>query len=139
MSADGVLAAEQRLEQIAPGYLERVRRAASELAVEDPEADDTRAALDAVDHFADIDLDVPTGSRIPLAAGLKLAVKKLIGWYLGFFGRQLTNFGQAVSNLADILVERDERRGREVSELKAELERLSKRVDRLERPAGRRA
>lgn len=137
MSADRMLAAEQRLAEIAPGYLEQVRQAARAMAVDDPGAEDARAALDAVDHFSAIDIDVPTGSRFPLAAVLKLAIKKLIGWYLGFFGRQLTVFGQAVSNLADILVERDERRAQEVAGLKSELERLSDRIDQLERSAGK--
>lgn len=133
-----MVAAEQRLAQIAPGYLERVRQAASDLAVDDPGANDARAAMDAVEHFADFDLDVPTGSRFPPAAILKLAVKKLIGWYLGFLSWQLTIFGQALTNLADILVERDERRGEELSELRAELGRLSERIDQLEQPAAKR-
>jgi hypothetical protein len=132
MSAD-LAAEEARLERLAPGYLERVRRAASELAVADPDADDARAALDAVDHFGQIDLDVPTASRLPGVALLKTMIKRLIGWYLGFLGRQLKTFAQAVTNLADILVERNEELTRVSSELQVEVERLSERVDRLER------
>jgi hypothetical protein len=121
-----IAAAEDRLARTAPGYLDRVRQAASELAVTDPEADDARAAMEAVDHFADLDVDVPTASRFPLVGLLKRAIKRLIGWYLGYFGRQLTTFALAVTNLADILVERDEERSRELA-------RLSERIERLER------
>jgi hypothetical protein len=123
-----VAAAEARLDRIEPGYLDRVRRAATELSVTDPEADDARAAMDAVDHFADIDVDVPTASRFPLVGWVKWAIKRLIGWYLGYFGRQLTRFALAVTNLADILVERDEERSREVAT-------LTERIERLERAA----
>jgi hypothetical protein len=127
-----VAEAEERLGRVAPGYLDLVRRAASDLAVVDPEADDARAAMDAVDHFADLDIDVPTASRFPLVGLLKRAIKRLIGWYLGYFGRQLTTFALAVTNLADILVERDEERS-------GELARLAQRVERLERDGQHRA
>ena len=133
-----VAAAEEKLGRAAPGYLDRVRQAASELGVADPEADDARAALDAVDHFADIDLDVPTSSRFPLVGLLKLTIKRLIGWYLGYFGRELTTFAIAVTNLADILVERDEERSRSLEQLRAEQAHLAQRIERLE-PSGQTA
>jgi hypothetical protein len=103
-----------------------VRLAAAELAVTDPEAEDARAAMEAVDHFADLDVDVPTASRFPLVGLLKRAIKRLIGWYLGYFGRQLTTFALAVTNLADILVERDEERSREMAHLAERIERLER-------------
>jgi hypothetical protein len=121
-----VAAAEERLARTDPGYLDRVRRAASELAVTDPDADDARAAMDAVDHFADLDVDVPTASRFPLVGWMKWAIKRLIGWYLGYFGRQLTTFALAVTNLADILVERDEERSRDLAHLTERIERLER-------------
>ena len=135
-SPASIAAAEERLARQAPGYLEQVRREASKLAVADPDADDTRAALDAVDHFAEIETDVSTSSRFPLARLVKVAVKRLVGWYLGYFARQLNTFGQAVANLADILVERDEARQDEITELRAEVGRLERRLEQLEQ-AGR--
>jgi hypothetical protein len=124
--------AAQRLEVISPGYLGRVRRASTRLRVRDPEANDVRAALDAVDDFAIVDLDVPTASRFPLAGMVKWGVKRLVGWYLGYFGRQISAFGQAVANLGVILVEDNEAQDRRTAALRAEVARLSDRVARLE-------
>jgi hypothetical protein len=133
VNAARLAAAEQQLAEQSPGYLDRVRRAAAGLGVADPEADDARAALDAVDHFAVVDLDVPTGSRFPLAHLLKLLIKKLISWYLGYIGRQLTTFGQAVTNLADILVDQTESLSRANAALRSDVTELAERVERLEK------
>src|ERR1700677_1613725 len=85
-------AAEARLAITAPGFLERVREAAHRLAVRDTDRTDVQATLSAIDDLASIDLEVPTISRIPLARLVKKAVKELVGWYLRYFGRQLTAF-----------------------------------------------
>jgi hypothetical protein len=132
-SPNGRLAADEaRLAAMAPGYLSRVREAAKRLAIRDDEGTDIRAALSAIDYLAVIDLDAPTASRIPVARLLKAAVKRLTAWYLRYFGRQLTAFGQAVANLGGILVQRTEQLDQETRSLRGDLESLARRVDRLE-------
>lgn len=131
-------ASEARLATIAPGFLDRVREAASRLGLRDVDSTDARAALLAVDDLAAIDLDVPTGSRLPLVPIVKKAVKRLIGWYLFYFGRQLAAFGQAVTHLGGILIDRTERLEATTGTLQADVARLSDRVTDLEhRAAGR--
>lgn len=124
--------AEARLGAIAPGYLARIRDVAGRLAVRDPHGDDARAALDALDELAVIDVDAPTASRVRAARLVKEAVKRLVAWYLRYFGRQLTAFGQGVSNVGAILIDRTERLEGATSDLEAKVAHLAERVDRLE-------
>jgi hypothetical protein len=133
-SPNGRVATEEaRLAAVAPGYLSRVREAARRLAIRHDDGTDIRAALSAIDYLAVIDLDAPTASRIPFARLVKAAVKRLVAWYLRYFGRQLTAFGQAVANLGGILVERTEHLDEETESLKGDLAALARRVDRLEK------
>jgi hypothetical protein len=125
-------AAEARLAAIAPGFLDRVRQVADRLALRDADANDARAALVAVDDLAVIDIDAPTVSRLPLVPVVKKAVKRLIAWYLFYFGRQLAAFGQAVSHLGGILVDRTERLEEVTASLQADVARLADRVTQLE-------
>lgn len=118
--------------EVAPGYLGNVREAASRLGVRDTSTD-TRAAVVAVEELSLIDLDVPTGSRIPVARYAKRAIKKLVSWYLGYFGRQITAFGQAVANLGLMLVDRTERIEGEGKALASRVDQLAARVEALER------
>jgi hypothetical protein len=124
--------AAQRLEASYPGYLERVRRASARLAVRDPNADDLQAAIDAVADFSVIDLDVPTASRVPLAGMVKAVIERLISWYLGYFGRQLLTFGEAVSNLGAMLMDETETLSHSTAALQADVVSLGERVERLE-------
>jgi hypothetical protein len=138
-TGNGKLAAEEaRLAVIAPGYLARAREVVRRLAIRDDEDTDARAALSAIGYLSVIDLDAPTASRIPLARLVKTTVKRLVAWYLRYFGRQLTAFGQAVANLGGILVDRTERLEEETTSLKGELADLAQRVDHLERGSSRR-
>jgi hypothetical protein len=132
LSAQRLAAAEARLATIAPGFLDRVREAAGRLGLRDVDSTDARAALLAVDDLASIDLDVPTGSRLPVVPIIKKAVKRLVGWYLFYFGRQLSAFGQAVTNLGGILIDRTERLEATTGILQADVARLSDRVADLE-------
>jgi len=125
-------AAEARLASSAPGYLDRVRDLVDRLAVHDADDTDARAALSAVDALAIIDIDAPTVSRIPAARLVKKAVKQLVAWYLRYFGRQLAAFGEAVSHLGGILVDRTDRLESGTVQIRAELARLADRVERLE-------
>jgi hypothetical protein len=128
-------AAEARLATIAPGFLDRVREAAGRLGLRDLDSTDARAALLAVEDLALIDLDVPTASRLPLVPIVKKAVKRLVGWYLSYFGRQLSAFGQAVTHLGGILIDRTERVEATTGVLQADVARLSDRVTDLEQRA----
>jgi hypothetical protein len=128
--------AASRLASTAPGYLERVRELAGRLAARDTDQTDLQAALSAVDDLAVIDLEAPTISRIPLARWVKKSVKALVAWYLGYFGRQLTAFGQAVANLGTILAERTDHLEEETAGLGAQLASLRQRVERLEQRGG---
>jgi hypothetical protein len=125
--------AESKLASTAPGYLAQVREATSHLAVRDLDGDDASAAIGAVEELADIDLDVPTASRIPAARLLKRMLKRMVGWYLGYFARQIEALGQAIANLGAILLDRTEKLDQANSSLRADLARLAERVDRLER------
>src|ERR1700728_685511 len=127
--------AEARLASIAPGYLDQVRRAAGGLGLRDVDSTDARAALLAVEDLALIDLDVPTASRLPLVPIVKKAVKRLVGWYLSYFGRQLSAFGQAVTHLGGILIDRTERLEATTGDLQADVARLSDRIADLEHRA----
>jgi hypothetical protein len=129
---DRLLAAEAQLSLISPGFLDRVREAAGRLAVRDLDGTDTGAAIEAVGELAVIDLDVPTQSRVPAARLLKRAVKRLVAWYLDYFGRQVSALGQAVANLGLALVDRTQRLEAASAALRADVDRLADRVERLE-------
>jgi hypothetical protein len=130
--AQRVTAAERRLATIAPGFLEQVRDAAGRLAPRYLDGSDARAALATVEDLALIDLDAPTGSRLPLVPLLKKAIKRLIIWYLSYLGRQLSGFGQAVAHLGGILVDRTERLEGITGSLQGDVARLADRVAQLE-------
>jgi hypothetical protein len=129
---DRLLAAEAQLSLISPGFLDRVREAAGRLAVRDLDGTDTGAAIEAVGELAVIDLDVPTQSRVPAARLLKRAVKRLVAWYLDYFGRQVSALGQAVANLGLALVDRTQRLEAASAAMRADVDRLADRVERLE-------
>lgn len=130
--AEKLAAAEARLAEMAPGYLDLVRVEAERLSIPDPEIDDVRAALDAVDEFSEIDLDVPTASRFPPTRMLKAAIKRLIAWYLNYVGRQITTLGEAMANLGAILVDDSDVLRRDTRELQTQVAALTERVSRLE-------
>ena len=131
-----VLEAEQRLAEIDPGYLTRARNAAARLGLRPGTTTSVQAAFEAIEELSVIDLDVPTASRIPAARTLKKVVKRLVGWYLGYFGRQVSAFGQAVANMGGLLLERTEQVESDTAALKAEVAQLAERVERLERHPG---
>ena len=126
-------AAGTRLEQIAPGYLERVRNAASSLGVRNVEASDLRAALLDVEDLSEVDIDIPIVARRAPVRALKAAVKRLVGWYLSYLAKQVTAFGQAVTHLGTALSDRTEALEGSTRELRAQVVELAERVDRLER------
>jgi hypothetical protein len=132
ISAPPLSAAAAELARVAPGYLERVRDQARRLSVRDRDGTDAGAALEALEDLADIDIDVPTASRIRAAVLVKQAIKRLIGWYLGYFGRQLAAFGQAVAHLCEMMLRRIVAVEDSTQRLQGEVRRLEERVARLE-------
>jgi hypothetical protein len=130
-----VPAQERRLNTVAPGFLDQVRAAAHRIANMSTDASDARAVLTSIEELAILDLDVPTASRWPLVPLAKRAVKRVIAWYLGYFGRQITALGQAVSDLGGLLLDRTERLETATNDLRAEVVGLTERVAGLERGA----
>ncbi len=121
-----------RLEAIAPGYLGRVRRTALRLAHRDSTDADATMALADVEDTAAFDLDAPTLSRLRVGRLIKLGVKKLVGWYLRYLTQQLAAFSRAVSRFGAVLVARADQIEETTATLGRDLERLRRRVERLE-------
>lgn len=124
--------AAERLEQVAPGYLDQVRRAAARLGVRAGAASDARLALADLEDAASIDIDVPTASPRREAAALKSAVKRLTAWYLRYLGQQVTVLGQATARLGGVLVARTESLEASIGRLDGEVQDLDSRLKRLE-------
>lgn len=123
----------ERLERTAPGYLERIRRATAALAVRQGADGDARAALADVEDAATVDIDAPTASARPAGRVAKDMTKRLVGWYVGYVGRQVSVLGHATARLGALLLERTEALEAATDRLGAEVERLAARVERLER------
>jgi hypothetical protein len=116
--------------------LERIRAATARLAARDVDPADPRATLALLESHVDIDIEVPTGSRLRGVGLLKRALKRLVGWYVRYVGQQVTLLGQAVVRFGNALVEHTESLDRAVAHNQRELDGLAARVDRLERQAG---
>ena len=102
------------------------------LAVIDRDDGDLGATIAGVEELSRIDLDAPSASMRPLARYVKEAVKKLTGWYLGYFGRQINAFGEAVVHLGSVLAERSDRLDTRVGRVESTVSDLADRVERLE-------
>jgi hypothetical protein len=123
------LAAEEiRLESVAPGYLLRVRAATDRLS----QRASAVAALAAVEELSEIDLDAPTTSRYALVQRVKAGVKKLVWWYLRYIGEQTAAFGQAVTHLGQLILDRTERQEDRTAQLERKVAALGERVRTLE-------
>ena len=103
----------------------RIRNAASKLAATKVEPGDIRHAALLLERQANVDLDVPTASRVPGVALVKQVLKKLMIWYLRFLAAQVSAFGQATARLGVTVASR-------IDELEAEVDELRGRVARLE-------
>jgi hypothetical protein len=127
-------AAEARLALVAPGYLDRVRDAARRLGVGPAAlANDARAAVEGVAELSMIDIDIPTYSRRPVGRLAKEAIKRGISWYLRYIGVQISALGQSVAHMGTCLLDRTERLEDQAAGLRAEIARLSDRLDEFER------
>jgi hypothetical protein len=119
--------------QLDDDYLAKIRRLTAQLASSDLAPNDLRGALLAVEDHARIDLDVPTGSRRKAATFVKLFVKRLTAWYLGYIGDQITLLGQAIVRMGTALVDHTERLEHTTATLADDVATLAARVERLER------
>ncbi|MHB8505307.1 MAG: hypothetical protein ACYDEN_06245 [Acidimicrobiales bacterium] len=98
--------AEARLEEVAPGYLEKVREAAAALGVEGRRGAGVAAEVAAVREAAALDLEAPTASSSAPGTLLKLSVKRLTTWYLRYLAVQVAGFASAVAALSEALLVR---------------------------------
>lgn len=126
-------AAAAKAEQLAPGYVDRVRLAAARLAAGPDRRGDLRASLATVEEAARVDLDAPTLSRLAAGRGLKEAVKRLTRWYLRYVGDQVTAFGQAVATFGREVADRTDELADQQAATAAKLAALEARVGQLEK------
>src|SRR5439155_8060824 len=91
------------------GYLGRVRTATARLAVTEGGQDDVRSAALLLQQQAVIDVEGPVASRTLPQRLVKLAVRKLVGWYVRFLAHQVGILGQATARFALIVAERLDR------------------------------
>ncbi len=83
-------------------------------------ASNLAAHLRALDDAADIDIAPPTESSRRAGRGVKVAVHRLVGWYVGHLGGQLRQLGVATA--------------RAVRATSGRIDELERRVEELERP-----
>lgn len=114
-----------RLEAVAPGYLERIRRRAAELGVPRTPRDRARRSVDIVAESATLNLAAPTASRNPVGRVVKRVVAKLVRFYLVFVAEQIRDLGESASWMGNALYEY-------TAGLEAEVADLRERVRRLE-------
>jgi hypothetical protein len=129
--------AELQLEAAAPGFLDRVRAEAGKRALADLDGTDVGAALVAIEELSDIDLDVPTASRRPVVRYAKQLVKRVVRWYLGYIGRQVTALGHAIAHYGTVMDDRATKLEGRVSGVEASIAEMAGRIERLERGAPR--
>jgi len=74
--------------------------------------DDLDALLEQADRGAFVDVDVPTGSRLPMVAFVKRFLRKLMSWYLRYVAQQVSVFASSVVGALKLL-------GRRIEQLEA--------------------
>jgi hypothetical protein len=123
------IAAAARAREADPGFpaerIGRIRSAAARLAATELAAGDVRHAALLLERQADIDLQVPTRSRVPGVEPVKRVVKAMTIWYLRFIAAQVTAFGHAVARFGITVAAR-------LDGIEAEVDELRRRVERLE-------
>ncbi len=106
VGAYAIVEAEHRLEQAAPGYLDKVRAAAAALAVDGRRGAGVAAEVAAVREAAALDVEAPTASASTGGTLLKAGVKRLTGWYLRYLMIQVASFTSAVAAMSEALLAR---------------------------------
>lgn len=112
--------------------IDRIREAAARLAASEVAPDDVRQAIVLLEQHANVDADVPTASRVVPVRYLKLAIKKLVMWYLRYLTQQIALFGGAVARVATATALRLEALERAEAESLAERARLRDEITALE-------
>jgi hypothetical protein len=74
--------------------------------------DDLDALLEQADRGAFVDVDVPTGSRLPAVSFVKRFLRKLMSWYLRYVAQQVSVFASSVVGALKLL-------GRRIEQLEA--------------------
>lgn len=127
---DALEAAAARLEEVAPGYLDRIRRRAAELGVPRTPLERARRAIDLVAETAHINPAAPVGSTRRTGRVLKQGVGMLTYFYIRFIADQVVDLGESASWMGSALCDY-------VAGLEAEVTSLQQRVARLEEASGR--
>lgn len=119
-----------RLEEMAPGYLDRIRRRAAELGVPRNPQERARRSVDLVVETARIDANAPIGSHRLSGRIAKRVVGTLTRFYVLSLADQMTDLGESTSWMGAALCDY-------VAGLEAEVHALRERVTRLEETQGR--
>lgn len=127
--ASALEAAAARLEQIAPGYLDRIRRRAAELGVPRTPLERARRSIDLVVQTTQINPAAPVASGRRSGRMVKRVVGMLTYFYVRFVVDQVTDLGESTSWMGTALCDY-------VAALEADLDGLRERVTRLEDRTG---
>lgn len=130
LGGDSLDEAAARLEEIAPGYLARVRRRAGQLGLPRSPADRARRSIELVTDTAHIDANAPVLSSRPAGRFVKRVVRSLVRFYFVWLGEQIADLGESTSWMGTALLDY-------VAGLEAEIADLRERVRCLEEGRGR--
>ena len=130
MSALDLEAAAVRLDEIAPGYLDRIRRRAAEIAVPRTPLDRARKSIDLLTEVSQVDPNAPVDSDRRSGRFLKRVVRKLTFFSIRFITQQTADLGESASWMGTALCDY-------VAGLESEVVSLRERVTRLEEASGR--
>lgn len=129
VTPDDLRDAEARLERVAPGYLDKVRRRAAALGVPATPRDRARSAVELTEASGAIDPNVPLLSNRPSGRMVKTAVATATRFYMLHLARQINEFAGSTAGMGQALVDY-------VAGLEAEVADLRERVRCLEERLG---
>jgi polyhydroxyalkanoate synthesis regulator phasin len=122
-------------------YAERVRAAVRRLDPLPAGPLSVRQALALVTQEARIDVDAPLRTRRPGARVAKLAVKRVMAWYLQYVASQVSDLGQAMVHLGEAVSARLDGVQADLDALRSsaagDVEELRRRVAALEAGFGK--
>ena len=128
-TSESVEEAAARLETIAPGYLDQVRRRAGLLGVAPNPRARARQAVEVVADASRLDAEAPTRSRRPLIHLVKRVVGALTRFYVVYLTEQVGDLGESNASMGSALCDY-------IDSLEAEVADLRERVGRLEAGQG---
>lgn len=121
--------AADRLERIAPGYLELVRRRAAELGLPPTREARARRTVELVAQAAPIDATPPIASARRIVQAAKRGVGTLVRFYALHLAGQVSTLGDSTALMGEALCDYVAGLEREVSELRERVARLEGRPD----------